>query len=142
MTQRTGRCLCGAVQFTLTGEPLIARICWCRDCQHLAGNGTVNALFGAEQFSVTGTLAQYASKAESGNLITRAFCPACGAHIYAQSSARPQVRVVRVGNLDDPSSIKPSANIWVGSAPDWACMDARLERIDRQPAPPPGLATR
>lgn len=135
---RSGRCLCGAVHFTLSGEPLTTRICWCRDCQHLAGNGTVNALFRTEQFAATGTLAQYTSKADSGNLITRFFCPNCGVHIYAQSSARPQMRVVRVGNLDDPSSLRPNANIWVTSAPAWACMDAALERIGNQPAPPPG----
>ena len=46
------------------------------------------------------------------------------------------MRVVRVGNLDDPSSITPSQNIWVSSAPKWACMDEAMERVERQPAPP------
>jgi len=44
--------------------------------------------------------------------------------------------VVRVGNLDDPSSVKPTANIWADSAPTWACMDGMLERVTQQPAPP------
>ena len=50
MTQatRTGRCLCGAVSFTLAVEPLATRVCWCRDCQHLAANGTVNLVVPAE----------------------------------------------------------------------------------------------
>ena len=36
MTERTGRCLCGAVSFKLVAEPLATHLCWCRDCQHLA----------------------------------------------------------------------------------------------------------
>lgn len=136
MSQRTGRCLCGAVSFTLTTEPVTSRVCWCRDCQHLAANGTVNVLVATEGLSVTGPLTEHTSTADSGNAITRAFCPRCGSHIHSRSSARPQFRVVRAGNLDDPSSIRPSVNIWAASAPAWACLDATLERVDRQPLPP------
>ncbi|WKE67113.1 GFA family protein [Gallaecimonas kandeliae] len=136
MTERTGRCLCGAVHFRLAAEPLAARVCWCRDCQHIAANGTVNLVVPAESLAVSGTLAEYSSTADSGNTITRQFCPGCGCHLFAQSSARPQFRVVRAGNLDEPSSIKPGANIWSDSAPSWACLDPALERLSSQPAPP------
>jgi len=37
--------------------------------------------------------------------------------------------------MDEPSSIKPSANIWSASAPPWACLDADLDRIQRRPLP-------
>jgi hypothetical protein len=138
MTERTGRCLCGAVSFRLTTEPLVTRICWCRDCQHLAANGTVNLLVAAEGLSITGALAEHTKTADSGNLLTRQFCPVCGTHVLAKSSARPQFRVLRAGNLDDPSSITPSMNIWTSSAPTWACLDASLAQVERQPqAPPP-----
>lgn len=136
MTERTGRCLCGGVSFTLAGEPLAARVCWCRDCQHLAANGTVNLLVAADALAIRGTLAEYRKRADSGNEVTRQFCPACGTHLFARSSARPEFRVVRVGNLDEPSSIRPTMNIWSSSAPDWACLDPSLERVEQQPQPP------
>lgn len=136
MNQRRGRCLCGAVTFTLDADPLVVRICWCRDCQHLAANGTVNMLVPTSALAVTGALSAYASKADSGNTITREFCPTCGTHLVARSDARPQFRVVRVGNLEDPSSVKPGVNIWAASAPGWACLDSTLERVDEQPLPP------
>jgi hypothetical protein len=44
--------------------------------------------------------------------------------------------VVRVGNLEDPSCVRPTTNIWSASAPAWACLDAALERVERQPVPP------
>lgn len=136
MTERTGHCLCGAVTFTLSADPLVTRICWCRDCQHIAPNGMVNLLVPAEALSISGTLAEHIKTADSGNQIVRQFCPTCGTHLFAKSSARPQFRVLRGGNLDEPSSIQPNMNIWVSSAPTWACLDSSLEQIDQQPAPP------
>ena len=136
MNERTGRCLCGAVTFKLAGEPQATRICWCRDCQHLAANGTVNMLIPAEALAASGQLSEYTTRADSGNEITRQFCPRCGTHLFAKSSARPQFRVVRTGNLDEPSSVHPSMNVWATSAPRWACLDPGLERVDRQSLPP------
>ena len=136
MSEKTGSCLCGAVSFTLSAEPLATRICWCRDCQHLAANGTVNVLVPAEALTVTGTLSEHVKTAASGNEVTRQFCGQCGTHLFAKSSGRPQFRVVRAGNLDEPSSIQPGMNIWAASAPAWACLDASLERVEHQPVPP------
>ncbi len=136
MTERTGGCLCGQVRYRLTAEPLAARICWCKDCQHLASNGTVNAIFPTAAIEITGTTDEYTSAADSGNHVRRRFCPRCGSHLFADSTGRPNLTVVRVGTLDDPSSVKPTANIWSSSAPKWACLDTALERIERQPPPP------
>lgn len=137
MTDRTGRCLCGAVTFKLTAEPIASRVCWCRDCQHISANGTVNAVFHADAFHVQGPLTEYAKQADSGNTIARLFCPTCGGHVYGHTSARPNLRVIRVGALDDPSSIAPQQNIWTSSAPRWACLDEAIEQIEGQSAPPP-----
>jgi hypothetical protein len=136
MTDRTGRCLCGAISFKLTAEPLATRVCWCRDCQHLAANGSVNLMVPVQALSITGTPAEHTKTSDSGNTVTRMFCPSCGSHLFAKSSARPEFRVVRAGNLDDPASVQPSQNIWAASAPGWACLDPALERVERQPLPP------
>ena len=104
MTERTGRCLCGAVSFKLDAEPLATRVCWCRDCQHLAANGSVNLLVSTDALSIVGVLAEHTQKADSGNEVTRQFCPNCGSHLFAKSSARPQFRVVRAGNAVITSS--------------------------------------
>ncbi|XHS79394.1 GFA family protein [Burkholderiaceae bacterium UC74_6] len=135
MTERTGGCLCGQVRYTLSADPVASRICWCRDCQHIAGNGTVNAIFPSESIAITGETKAYLSSAESGNQITRRFCPQCGSHLFADSSGRAGFTVVRIGTLDDPSSVKPAMNIWSTSAPNWACLDTELQSSERQPAP-------
>ena len=136
VANRAGSCLCGAVRYAISAEPLIARICWCRMCQKVSGNGTANAIFPTSSIEVTGAMCCFTSGADSGNLISRHFCPICGSHLFANSSASPQFRVVRLGTLDDPSLIKPETNMWVSSAPSWACLDETLRSEERQPAPP------
>lgn len=136
MTERTGGCLCGHVRYRLAAEPVASRVCWCRDCQHISSTGTVNAMFPSAAITLTGTPAAFSRSADSGNVVTRRFCPQCGCHLFADSSGRPGLTVVRVGTLDDPSSVTPTANIWAASAPAWACLDTALERVERQPAPP------
>lgn len=133
MSERTGGCLCGAVRYRITADPGSSRICWCRNCQRLAGNGTVNAIFPSESIEVTGKTAAYANTADSGNAVTRRFCPTCGSQLFSDSTGRKGLTVVRVGTLDDPSSVKPSANIWTSSAPAWACLDPALTKSERAP---------
>ena len=141
MAERTGGCLCGAVRYRVTAEPVTARVCWCRDCQHISGNGTANALFASAAIEVTGSTNEIVRPAESGNLVTRRFCPQCGVHLIADSSGRPGFTVLRIGTLDDPSSVKPLMNIWASSAPSWACLDTSLERAEKQPAAPNPVAS-
>jgi hypothetical protein len=136
MKELTGRCLCGAVTYRISAEPVVTRVCWCRACQHIAANGTVNVLVPTTVLESSGQLSEYLSIADSGNEMRRRFCPRCGAHLFANSSARPQFTVVRAGTLDDPSAVLPTVNIWAGSAPDWACLDSNLQRVEQQPIPP------
>ena len=133
MRKRTGGCLCGDIRYRLIADPVVSRVCWCRDCQHLSSNGTVNAIFPTASIEVTGTTSEYVSAADSGNNVRRRFCPRCGSHLFADSTGRAGLTVVRMGTLDDPSSIQPAANIWSSSAPTWACLDSALPSIEKQP---------
>jgi hypothetical protein len=136
MNVNTGSCMCGQVRYRIACDPGPSRICWCRDCQRISANGTVNVIFPTASIEITGMVGQHVKVADSGNQVTRRFCLQCGTQLFSDSTGRPGLTVVRVGTLDDPSSIKPSANIWVTSAPAWACIDPALEHFDRG-APPP-----
>jgi hypothetical protein len=135
---RTGGCLCGRIRYRIEAEPIVARICWCRDCQRIASNGTVNAIFPSDAIEITGVVAEHEKAADSGNRVRRRFCPDCGAHLFADSSGRPGFTVLRVGTLDEPSSIQPASIIWSASAPAWACLDPLLEAVPGQPSPQGG----
>jgi len=134
----TGGCLCSHIRYRITTDPGPSRICWCRDCQHIASNGTVNVIFPTSSIEISGVVGQHTKVADSGNQVTRRFCPQCGTQLFSDSTGRQGLTVVRVGTLDEPSAIRPTANIWTASAPAWACLDTSLERFERQapPAPP------
>lgn len=132
----TGGCLCGAVRFVAVEAPITVRQCWCRDCQYwAAGSATVNAVFSVTAVTVAGTLAEYRSKADSGNQMIRKFCPQCGTPVVSASDARPQLVILRAGTLDNPSAVAPGATIWKSSAPSWACIDASIPSYDKGPPP-------
>jgi hypothetical protein len=137
---RTGRCACGAVTLKIEGEAVATRQCWCRQCQQIAAGGpTNNAIFPAEAVHFQGELASASWQAASGNSLTFWFCPKCGSQAYAQSSARPHLKTVRIGFIDEPHGLKPDMAIWLSEAPAWAQVDPTIPHFDQQP-PAPQLA--
>ncbi|MBL0914823.1 MAG: GFA family protein [Sphingopyxis sp.] len=133
----TGRCSCGAVEVRIDAEPLAVRQCWCRRCQKIAAGGpTHNAIFPTDSIVADGVTASDSYVADSGNTLTRSHCPACGTPIFSASSARPQLRVVRLGVLDQPHGLKPTAVIWTSEAPEWAIFDPSTEQFAGQPPAP------
>jgi hypothetical protein len=134
----TGRCACGTVTATITGTPAAVRQCWCRQCQQAAAGGpTHNAMFNTADVDLNGELARHAYVAASGNTLTHYFCANCGTQVYAQSSARPQFRTVRLGFIGPDHGLSPEMAIWLEEAPDWAQIDPAIPRFAKQPPPPP-----
>jgi hypothetical protein len=132
----TGGCLCKAVRYRVSAAPIVTRVCWCRLCQYIgAGSGTVNTCFTTAALTVTGTIRDYPSVADSGNVMHRKFCPECGVHLFSEAESRPHLVFVRTGTLDDPNLAEPATIIWTSAAPQWACFDPSLPRVEGQPPP-------
>jgi hypothetical protein len=79
----------------------------------------------------------YVKTGDSGNQVTRAFCPECGCMLFLQVSARPDLVGIRVGTLDDPSWFRLEADIFVKSAQPWDHMNPDLPKYATYP---PGKA--
>ena len=132
----TGGCLCGAVRYEASAEPLAVRTCWCRLCQYLGGGtATVNVCFETSAVSITGELADHRSVADSGNVMHRGFCPKCGTPVTSTAEVRPHLIFVRAGTLDDPSIAAPQATIWTSAAPEWACISDEIPSYPEQIPP-------
>ena len=75
----TGGCACGAIRYEIAAEPLVMNDCQCRDCQRKSGTGHGSYLtFARAGVKLTGEATRWDIVGDSGNVKTRAFCPACG----------------------------------------------------------------
>jgi hypothetical protein len=80
----SGSCFCGAVQFTVSGAPVVMGYCHCDSCRHWSA-GPVNAftLWKPEAVRVT----QGADKIGTYHKTPRSFrkwCLSCGGHVYTE----------------------------------------------------------
>ena len=137
MVSINGGCLCGAVRYTATTNPIVTRACWCKLCQTLAsGNATINQAFPRSAVTISGELSDYASVADSGNKMHRRFCPNCGVHLFSEAEERANMIVVRAGTLDDRYHLEIDGIIWTSEAPSWAYFDPNVPHFEKQPPAP------
>ncbi|THD35145.1 MAG: GFA family protein [Sphingomonas sp.] len=133
MTAGAG-CRCGQVRIAIAGDPVRVRTCWCRDCQYWgSGNGTTNAAYRREDLTIDGQVTWFDGVADSGNPMSRGFCPVCGTPLFTGNGPDAPFLAIRVGALDDPNAVRPTETIWVASAPDWASIDTDLPQSAGQP---------
>jgi hypothetical protein len=77
-----GSCFCGAVQFTVSGEPAAMGYCHCDSCRTWSA-GPVNAftLWKPQSLRITRGADNIASFAKTANS-QRKWCKACGGHLF------------------------------------------------------------
>jgi len=80
MTKTKGGCACGAVRCEFSCEPVMMGQCQCRACQRDSGAGhACHVAVAASGFELTGPIKYWASKADSGNVVSHvAFAPNVG----------------------------------------------------------------
>lgn len=130
LVKRTGQCFCGAVKFTVTGDPINVRACHCKDCQRVTGSAFfVRALFPKDQVTVTGTLAEFPSSED----LTRKFCPRCGSQLFADRKSRPDAIAIALGSFDNLEGILPSEHIWISDKQEWFSIPAGIKQHRQTP---------
>jgi hypothetical protein len=130
----TGRCLCGAVEFTINAAPVGTGQCHCKDCQRASGTGHMSiARFRRHDVIRRGETASYASTAESGNTNTRHFCPKCGSRLFGENSAHPDLVNVAVGCLDENDWFAADRVVYAKDRPRWDVTPTDVPNFDRMP---------
>jgi hypothetical protein len=125
----SGGCLCGAVRYQITANPIASANCHCRTCQKAVGAPYTAILFvKSSTLSITGNYKEYATPADSGNTVYRAFCPACGTSLFGRNGTFTKIRPLSAVTLDDPSEFKPEKDIWAKDAQPWDFMDPNLPK--------------
>lgn len=132
----TGGCLCGAVRYACAAEPAMAGFCQCEDCRRSSGAGHCGHLVVPEaSVELSGEVAGYARPADSGNVVTRNFCPTCGAAVFSRNSGMPGMMFLRASSLDDLEVFKPQLVVYTKRGASWDRFADALPRFDGMPPP-------
>ena len=129
----TGGCLCGAVRYKCSAEPISMGICHCRDCQQATGSAfAAGMLVPRNALAITGNVNYFDVIGDSGNPVGRGFCPICGSRLFSKPP-NPEFIGIMAGSLDDPSDFEPQAEIYAASAQPWAYLNLELPKYAKLP---------
>ena len=123
-----GGCHCGAVRYVCSEEPTTVANCHCGDCQQIAGSAFITSVLVPEgSVTVNGELKSYKVNADSGNGVTRNFCPICGTRIMVELEGG--VVGVSYTTLDDSSWLEPAIEFYTSKAQPWINLCSNTEKL-------------
>jgi len=130
----TGSCLCGKVQYEITGDPKVFQYCHCSRCRKFTGSvHAANIIVAPEQFkwlSGEDSVGRY-EPGEAKHFAT-SFCKNCGSSLPWLGKSKKAV-VVPAGTLDTDPEIKPIHNIFWESKAPWFTDVSVLVKYDELP---------
>lgn len=130
----TGGCACGAIRYTVAGEPLVMNDCQCRDCQQESGTGHgSHVIFQGAEVALTGSATLWTRTGAGGTAKARAFCPTCGAPVYMTFPDMPDIFLVSAASLDDPGRYRPQIVTWTASAQPWDMVAPDIPHFTQMP---------
>lgn len=124
-----GGCLCGAVRYRITGDPVARTLCHCRSCRLASGAPSL-----AWTVVRVGDLhhdGEPPAEFESSPGVFRAFCARCGTSLGWRTVAKPGTIDVTTASLDDPDAFAPTKEIWVEHRLAWEAANPSLPQYAR-----------
>ena len=123
----TGGCLCGAVRYRVTADPIRAVICHCGLCRKVSGAPLMSFVhFPLEAFTwVEGAPTRYRSSSDA----ERGFCAACGSTLTMHESVLGDRVQVSLGSLDRAEDVRPDDHVWTESQLTWLRIEDDLPRF-------------
>jgi len=130
----TGRCLCEAIHFRVTEEPLTIYACHCTDCQKRSGSAFGLSMWvNRSSIQVTkGEVTLHESVNAEGKPRLAKICGQCGVRMWSEPPKYPDYAVMRPGTLDDTSWVRPIAHIWTRSAQPWFVFPEGVPKYEKQ----------
>jgi hypothetical protein len=115
-----GGCACGSVRYRLASEPMFVNCCHCLNCQRQTGSAfVINLLIEADRLELLAGDPQPVDTPRDDGTAQRIFrCPVCQVAVFSEYGS-PEVKFVRAGTLDDPSSVAPDVHIYTRSKLPW-----------------------
>jgi hypothetical protein len=132
MANFTGKCSCGAVNYSILDEPIFTHACHCRLCQRYTASAfVVHSPIEMSNFSLDqGDLVTTPGPSGSGggHFIKR--CKNCGDQIYSHFFGNTKVAVLKTTTLDEVNRFPPQAHIYVKNKFSWLELGDSIPQFD------------
>ena len=122
MTKLKGGCLCGAIRYSCSADPIFTFACHCRFCQRSSGTAFRAAMsFKNSDVEFSGSeLKQYTYQSEEhGREVYVQFCPECSTQVTATTERAPKGRIIMIGTLDEPDQIDVKTHMFAYESFHW-----------------------
>ena len=116
----TGSCLCGEVNYEVSGELKGFMMCHCSRCQKASGTAHVSNIFtGPDNVKIVSGEAQIKRfNLPDAPTFGKCFCTNCGSVVPYMNGAGTAM-IIPAGTLDDDPGIRPQANIFWPNRAEW-----------------------
>lgn len=136
MTSTTlrGSCLCGSVQYEISGEPQKFYHCHCQRCRKATGTGHATNMFlqpGSLKW-IKGEELIRRYKVPEAARFTNSFCSNCGGRVPRYVKETDAV-ILPAGSLDSEPPIRPQVRVFWGSRAEWSCDTGGLPTYSEYP---------
>lgn len=131
--EHTGGCLCGAVRYGFSAEPVLRATCYCRQCQRASGSESTQivALPRRALKLLQGMPCKYSCPGGSGQAVHRYFCGECGSQLYAEPDMYADLVSVKTCTLDHPINFAPTTSVCMEEAQVWTTLNVEETQISR-----------
>jgi hypothetical protein len=125
-TTSSGHCLCGAVDYKVSGELRPVICCHCEQCRRTSGHFVAATACRPEQLTIVGeeNIKWYRSSAAA----ERGFCQNCGSNLFWKP-AHGGHWSIWAGSLDRPTGLQASQHIYVHMKSDYYELDDGLPQF-------------
>jgi hypothetical protein len=127
-----GGCHCGAIRYSVAGEPKHSSVCHCESCRRTTG-GLTTAWLGYPAEALTVERGEPRSYSSSDG-VERRFCGTCGSSLfYFNEPAMPGVVDILTATLDEPQKHAPQLHVNMADALPWEASLDGLPKFERYP---------
>lgn len=130
MSTKTGRCLCGAVEFVATRVGADIGVCHCKMCQRWTGLALMALTVPEADMAITGS--EHVMTYRSSDWATRSWCGRCGSNLWYRITAEGAHRgnyEVPIGLFNDSNGFVLRRELFADRRPDAYALEGDHRRL-------------
>lgn len=128
VNKHNGRCLCGEVEFEVTGKLRDVMYCHCEQCRKQTGHYFAATATKLENIEISGS--ENITWFKSSERAERGFCSKCGSALFWKLSDGSGHISILAGALDNPTGLKATSHIYCDQKGDYYELDDDLPKFN------------